>query len=385
MITAFRRRLGWKLFFSYMLVIFTGVVVLMSAAELTVPSSFQRHLATMGSMMDQMMGDGGGGLGIDLNSDLFTNFRRAVNEALFLATLTSFAAAIVVSVLISQRIVAPVREMMAASQRIAEGHYDERVGIPGNSVPDEMDELDNLAVSFNQMAAMLDKTETLRRELIGDVAHELRTPLSTIKGVMEGLLDGVLPGEAATYQNVYREADRMQRLVHDLQELSRAESGAYKLELKSARITALVESARLRLEQQFVEKGVALEVETPVDLPSVLIDEERIGQVMLNLLGNALQYTPAGGHVLVTTSRGEGHVTVSIKDDGIGIPLEHLQHIFTRFYRVDKSRSRASGGSGIGLTIAKHIIEAHGGRIWVESQGAGLGSKFSFTMPVADS
>jgi histidine kinase len=380
MITAVRKRFAWKLFLSYMIVIFIGVIVLATAAELTIPSSFQRHLAAMGTMMNDMMGDQAMG-GMDLNADLFTNFRRAVNEALLIAAAASFLAAVVVSVLISRRIVAPVREMMTASRRIAQGNYDERVTIPGSRDPSEMDELANLAVSFNQMAARLDRTEAMRRQLIGDVAHELRTPLSTIKGAMEGLIDGVLPADLTTYQIAYREADRMQHLVQDLQELSRVESGAYELDLRQAPLIDLIESASMRLEQQYRDKGVDLEIDLTSSRPEVIVDPVRIEQVVLNLLGNALQYTPSGGSVRITTAQSELELIVSIKDNGIGIPLEHQEHIFNRFYRVDKSRSRVGGGSGIGLTIAKYIIEAHGGQIWLESPGTGQGSTFSFSLP----
>lgn len=380
MLTSIRRRLAWKLFFSFLIVVVVGVLVLTTATELTIPRSFQRHLAAMGSMMNQMMGDSA--MGMDLDADLFTNFRAAVNEALFLAASISVLAAIIVSLLFSRQIVAPVQEMMSISQRIAEGHYDERVNIPGNVRPSEMDELANLAVSFNQMASKLDRTESMRRQLIGDVAHELRTPLSTIKASMEGLIDGVLPAEVETYQQVHREADRMQRLVHDLQELSRVEAGVYQMEFRDVQIADLVEAARARLERQFIEKEVDLKVDIPPNLPSIRADESRIGQVLLNLLGNALQYTLPQGEVRISAVQQEQDVVVSIRDTGVGIPLEHIPHIFTRFYRVDKSRSRAGGGSGIGLTIAKHIIEAHDGHIWAESPGTDKGSTFSFSLPV---
>jgi len=224
----------------------------------------------------------------------------------------------------------------------------------------------------------------MRRELIGDVAHELRTPLTAIKGSMEGLIDGVLPSEVETYQLIYAEADRLERLVNDLQELSRVEAGAYELIRKPISVSSLVESAAARLSRQFEDKGVTLESKVPANLPPALADEDRIGQVLLNLVGNALQYTPPGGHVRIAASRRGHEVHVSITDTGIGISPEHLPHLFTRFYRVDKSRSRAGGGSGIGLTIARHLVEAHGGRIWVESPGAGRGSSFTFTLPLAN-
>lgn len=377
MFARIRRHLAWKLFLSYLIVILVGVVVLASAAELAIPRSFNRHMAAMASMMGDMMGTG------ELESDLFSNFRAAVNEALLLAALASLLSAVIVSLLISRRVVAPVREMMAASSRIADGHYRERVSLSGAPEPHEMDELEHLAVRFNQMAEKLEKTETMRRQLIGDVAHELRTPLTTIKGSMEGLMDGVLSTDVQTFQQVYQEADRLQRLVDDLQELSMVESGAYELKPIPTQVAELIGASKARLGHQFEEKGVVLEIELPGDLPSVLADRDRISQVLMNLVGNALQYTPRGGTVQIETRRAENEVLISIKDTGIGIPPEHLPHIFTRFYRVDSSRSRAGGGSGIGLTIAKHLIEAHGGRIWAESGGLGQGSVFAITLPVA--
>jgi len=270
-----------------------------------------------------------------------------------------------------------------ASQRIAAGRYNERVKAPGSEKDmDSLDEMGLLAVNFNQMAEQLEQTEAMRRQLIGDVAHELRTPLTTIKGSMEGLIDGVLPAEPETFQQVYREADRLQRLVLDLEELSRVEGGAYPLQRKLVSMKALVNSVVQRLRWQFEEKGVKLIVETMEELPIVKVDEDRIAQVLMNLLGNALQYTPEGGEVRIAIKKQRGELQVIVKDTGIGISPEHLDKIFTRFYRVDKSRSRAHGGSGIGLTIAKHWVEAHGGRIWAQSEGEGKGSTFTFTLPL---
>ena len=195
----------------------------------------------------------------------------------------------------------------------------------------------------------------------------------------------VLPQQPGTYQQVIREADRMQRLVHDLQELSRVEAGAYSIEMAPHSVEALLEAATARLERQFSEKGVSLDQSLSDELPQVMVDESRIGQVLLNLLGNALQYTPPGGRVSIRAELTTDMVVIQIEDNGQGIPVEHLKYIFNRFYRVDKSRSRVGGGSGIGLTIAKHIVEAHGGRIWAESPGVDQGSTFSFTIPVAQS
>ncbi len=191
--------------------------------------------------------------GVDLNADLFNNFRAAVTEALTLAGIAATLAAVAVSVFVSRQVVAPVQAMMVASHHIANGHYDERVQVPGDPAKGELDELAQLALSFNQMAEKLAQTEDMRRQLIGDVAHELRTPLTTIKGYMEGLIDGVLPVETETFQQVHHEADRLQRLVYDLQELSRVEAGAYELNLQPVQVSTLMADVTARLSRQFEE------------------------------------------------------------------------------------------------------------------------------------
>ena len=376
-----RRHLGWKIFISYLIVILVGIIILATAAEFVVPRAFDRHMAAMSSMMMGMMGNIP--TGVDLNADLFNNFRAAVTEALTLAGIAATLAAVAVSVFVSRQVVAPVRAMMVASHHIANGHYDERVQVPGDPAKGELDELAQLALSFNQMAEKLAQTEDMRRQLIGDVAHELRTPLTTIKGYMAGLIDGVLPVETETFQQVHHEADRLQRLVYDLQELSRVEAGAYELNLQPVQVSTLMADVTARLSRQFEEKEVVLETDIPSSLPRVLADKDRIDQVLTNVVGNALQYTPSGGRVWVTATLQGKKIFIAVHDTGIGISPEHLPNLFTRFYRVEKSRSRAVGGSGIGLTIAKYLVEAHGGRIWAESEGAGQGSTFTFTLPVA--
>ncbi|TET99384.1 MAG: HAMP domain-containing sensor histidine kinase [Anaerolineales bacterium] len=381
MLKIIRRHLGWKIFLSYLIVLLVGFIVLATATEFTAPTAFDHHLAAMNDMMmgdTSMMGDA-----TDLGLDLFTNFRNAVNEALGLALAAAFTAALVVSLIVSRQVVAPIRQMMFASQRIADGHYDERVDVPGDIAGDGVDELAQLALSFNQMATKLEYTEEMRRQLIGDVAHELRTPLTTIKGSIEGLMDGVLTSDAQTFQQIHRQADRLQRLIDDLQELSRVEAGAYEMNLLLREVQDLVEITKTTLIRQFEEKGVTLSIELDADLPMVYADEDRIGQVLLNLVGNALQYTPVEGVVTIRARREQDEVLISVSDTGVGLQAEHIEQIFTRFYRADSSRSRIVGGSGIGLTIAKHLTEAHGGRIWAESPGADQGSTFTFTLPTA--
>ncbi|MBC8446706.1 MAG: HAMP domain-containing protein [Chloroflexi bacterium] len=363
-----QQRLGWKLLLSYLVIMVVGVVVLAGTAQFHAPAALARHIARMEALP---------GYDPALAADLHESFQAAVNEILVVATLAAFLAAVVVSTFTARRIVGPIRAMMEASQRIVAGDYRQRIQAPSR------DELGSLARAFNRMAETLERTEQRRMELIGDVAHELRTPLSSVRGIMEGLVDGVLPPEPAAFLLVQREVGRLQRLVHDLEELSRAEAGQIPLELHSVAPADLVRAAADRLRPQFEDKGVNLHVDVPTNLPQVRADPNRIIQVLLNLLGNALQYTPSGGQVTVRAWRDGREVVIVVQDTGIGIPAEHLPHIFERFYRVDKSRSRPGGGSGIGLTIAKHLVEAHAGRIWATSPAPGQGSTFSFTLPIA--
>ena len=371
-----REHLGVKIFLSNILIIAIGVIVLLIATELAVPATFQRHMSQMG-ISNQGMGMGmgnGQGNGQEMNS-FFQNYRASVQEALAIAASVSVFAALLVSLFISRRIVAPVQTLNAASQHIADGQYDKRVDVIGS------DELGQLAASFNQMASQLEEVENKRRQLIGDVTHELRTPLTSIKGYMEGLVDGVLPAAPETYNQIHNEASRLARLVDDLQELSRVEANAFSLDIRSTDISPLVGTIVKRLSPQATKKRITLRSDLPANLQHVLADEDRITQVLTNLVANALQYTPEDGSVTISAVQKEDEVIVSVKDTGIGIPPEHLENLFTRFYRVDKSRSRnAGGGSGIGLTIARHLVEAHGGHIWVESDGEGKGSTFSFSL-----
>lgn len=375
MIKIIRRHLGYKFFISYFVVILIGIIVLIGATTFTMPGAFDRHMAEMAAVM--------GPSSSNLENDLYNNFNKAVNESLLFSAAAAFISAVIVSLFVSRQVVAPVRRIMVASQHIADGHYSERVQIPGSQDIEEMDELAQLSLSFNQMTLELEKAETLRKQLIGDIAHELRTPLATIKGSMEGLMDGVLPARQDTYHQVYQETERLQRLVDDLQELNRVESGAIQLNLENHPVKELVEITQRRLLRQFADKGVSLELDIPGDLPEVSVDPDRIGQVLINLIGNSLQYTPSGGVVTVAAAEKKGQILVAISDTGIGISPQDLSNIFTRFYRVDKSRSRAGGGSGIGLTIAKHLVESHGGKIWAESPGLGKGSTIKVLLPTS--
>lgn len=376
----FGSRLGLKLFASYFLVILIGMGAVFIATRFTVPRSYQRHLFFMeqnlgaGNGMGPMMGQGGG-----MMSQFYQDYQASFNESLFIAVIVATLVALIASFIFSRNIVAPVRSMTTASGRIAEGRYDERVELRGD------DELTQLAQSFNQMAEQLEQVEAMRRQLIGDVAHELRTPLTAIKGSAEALMDGILPASDETYGQIHAEAERLSRLVDDLQELSRVESRAIHLDVHAVDSTSLIQTVMKRLQIQSDEKRVALNFELLRQPIHILADGDRTIQVLTNLMGNALQYTPENGNITVAVERDKdkNEARFSIKDTGDGIPAEHLARIFDRFYRVDKSRSRVRGGSGIGLTIAKHLVEAQGGRIWAESAGKNQGSVFIFTLPLA--
>lgn len=373
-----REHLSAKIFLSNIVIILIGVLVLLIATELAVPAAFQRHMGQMDSSTMQGMGQGmgnGQGNGQGGMNSFFQNYRASVTESLAIATTASALAALLVSIFISRRIVAPVQTLNTASQHIADGQYNKRVDVTGS------DELAQLAASFNQMASQLEEIENKRRQLMGDVTHELRTPLTSIRGYMEGLMDGVLPATAETFDQIHREASRLSRLVDDLQELSRVEANAFSLDIRPTDLSPLVQTILKRLSPQAMTKRITLRSDLPAHLQPVLADEDRITQVLTNLAANALQYTPEEGTVTISAIQKDDEIHVSVKDTGIGIPPEHLQKLFARFYRVDKSRSRnAGGGSGIGLTIARHLVEAHDGRIWVESDGEGKGSTFSFSL-----
>jgi two-component system sensor histidine kinase BaeS len=367
-------RFGSKLLASYLLVILVAFVILIIVVGFSIQPALNRHMGNVD--MAGMMGEGMGP-----NSDVVQNTRAAVNDALLWAAVAALVAAIGLSIWLARQVVSPVQEMMFASREIAEGRYEKRVGTTEDVNP--ADELSQLAFSFNQMAAQLEQTENRRRELIADVSHELRTPLTAIKGYSEGLMDGVMPANNETYAQIHKEAERMQRLVADLQELSRVEAKGFAIHAHPYSLSNIEQSLRKQIGKQFEEKGITLKFKIANRVPKVLVDEDRLSQILLNLLNNAMQYTPKGGQVHVSATHVNGEVLVEVADTGAGIAAEHLPRVFDRFYRMDKSRSRTEGGSGIGLTITKRLVEAHGGRVWAASEGEGKGSKFSFTIPIA--
>jgi histidine kinase len=311
-----------------------------------------------------------------LRENVTRAFQGALNEVVIFAVAGALLAAVIVSSFIAWRMVSPIRSMIRTVVKIADGDYRQRAYFAWD------DELGELARNFNRMAEALHTTETHRIELIGNVAHELRTPLASMRSLMEGVVDGVLPADFTTYSAVQKEITRLQRLVGDLENLSQAESGQIKLTLQEFDLNELLEHVVLKLKPQFAEKKIKLKIVLSEPVLRVEADWERLQQVLINLLGNALQYTPPNGIVRIYSETKDKMTVCGVEDNGIGLRKSDISHIFERFYRVDKSRSRVGGGSGIGLTIARHIIEAHGGSLQAESPGPNKGSRFYFTLPL---
>jgi signal transduction histidine kinase len=314
-----------------------------------------------------------GASGVDIAS--LSLLYKAMGRFFLWGGLVAVVIALVLTFFLSRRILAPVKALTSAARRIGRGDFSQRVESKDKS------ELGELAQSFNTMASDLERAEKLRQDMVADIAHELRTPLSNLRGYLEALRDGVIKPDAKTIRSLGEEAALLSRLVDDLQELSLAEAGKLKLDRQPEDITKLIGQTLAAVRGQATTKGISLETELP-ELPAVNVDSHRISQVLRNLLENAIAHTAKGGVITVTAKKRGKWVEVSVTDNGEGIPAKDLPNIFERFYRVDKSRARATGGTGLGLTIAKRLVEAHSGKIKAQSQ-PGKGSRFSFTIPVS--
>jgi signal transduction histidine kinase len=307
----------------------------------------------------------------------FLRLSASINRSLLLGGSLAIGIALLLTFVLSRRMMSPIGVLAGAARRLGRGDLSQRVRLQGEG------EVASLAQAFNSMAADLEYAEQLRRNMVADVAHELRTPLSNIQGYLEAIRDGMVEPDAAAIRSLNEETSLLSRLVNELQELSLAEAGELKLVYQAEDIADLVKQAVTPWQPQLTAGQISLSLELPDDLPPVNIDWQRVNEVLHNILENAAAHTRKGGSIKVAVSHKGKWVEVSVSDTGEGIPAEDLPHIFERFYRVDKSRARATGGSGLGLTIAKRLIEAHGGTIVVQSK-LGEGSRFSFTLPVAE-
>ncbi len=315
------------------------------------------------------------GEALDINRAALQITYGTIGRFFLWAGLLAVAIALLLTSVLSRRILAPVKALGNAAREYGKGNFSRRVESKGKG------EVGELARSFNSMAENLEHAERLRRDMVADVAHELRTPLSNLTGYLEAIDDGIIKSDKKTISSLNEEASTLSRLIDDLQELSLADAGELKLITRPEDISGLITETVTALQGKATAKGLTISADLPDGLPEVNIDSHRIRQVLHNLLVNAVAHTGKKGRITVTARHEDDTIFISITDTGEGIPAEDLPVIFERFYRVDKSRARATGGSGLGLTITKRLVEAHGGTINVESQ-PGQGSTFTFTLPV---
>lgn len=302
------------------------------------------------------------------------DFLGSVNRAVLWSSIVAGGIAIILGSLLFLQLIRPLQSLSAAAQGIATGDLSRRAREDGQ------DEVGQVARSFNQMATSLQNYENERRQTIAAIAHELRTPLSVIQGNLDAMLDGVLPANEEELVLLHQESRLLNRLIDDLRTLSLADAGQLDLQMAPVNLEKLITETVERLQLHAEAKGIHLKAVTAEELPRIQADEARLSQVLTNLVDNAVRYTPEGTVVEVSARVVSGSIEVSVNDNGPGIPAEDVPRLFDRFWRGEKSRSRATGGSGLGLAVAKQLVQVHGGRIWVESE-LNRGARFAFRLP----
>ncbi|MFB2769876.1 sensor histidine kinase [Pelatocladus sp. BLCC-F211] len=355
--------LATRLFFSHLVVMIVGVLALVIISKLSSPRFFVLHLEQLEKRGYRLF---------HIRTELVDGFEGAWRRSTVWSVIVGGTAAGGLSFWVSRRIMQGLTQMEKVTQEFATGRLNAR--LPMSDIP----ELNRLGTSFNRMAASLEGVETRRRELIGDMTHELRTPLTVVRGYLEELADGSIEPSPEIYLRLVRETKRLERLVNDLQELSKAEAGYLPIHIKLVNIRSLLESLVTRFADQLLEDGPILQLKCPAELPLVLADIDRTEQVLVNLVGNAVRYTNQGT-ITIQAWIDDSKLWIAVIDTGMGISPEDLPHIFERFWRADKSRDRHSGGTGIGLTISRRLVELQGGYMEVESE-LGVGSIFRFCL-----
>ena len=303
-------------------------------------------------------------------------FLNRINVALAVGAVGGAAAAVILGVVFSRSLTRPLRELTSGARSVAAGVLDTQVPVRSK------DELGELALAFNQMNSNLSRSRDLRRQMTADIAHELRTPISIILGHAEGIREGVLEASEENIDVMHAEARRLERLVEDLRMLSLVDAGELPMEIEPVDVADLLQRTAASYRAEADERNVELRLESGKDLPVLEADDDRMIQILGNLLSNALRHTPEGGIIELSTSESDGDLQITVADSGPGITREDLEHVFDRFYRVDKSRRRDGGGSGLGLAIAKSLTEAQGGNIRAESDD-GDGTRFVISFPMS--
>lgn len=357
--------LGRRLLLALMGVVVVAALTALLVAGAVGPYLFHEHL-----------GYARGGSAEDAVAHAEQAFRTAGALSLAIGLTAATAAAFAVSVFFTRRIAAGLGTLASAAREVADGRFGSRVPSPQMGA-----EFDALVEAFNDMAARLAASEALRHRLLSDVAHELRTPVATLSAHLEGLEDDVTELSPETVRLLRAQGSRLTRLAEDLAAVTRAESGETALVLALRHPADLVQAAVLAARERATAAGVDVVAVAPGPLPDVAADAERMGQVLGNLVDNALRHTPPGGRVTVAARQVGDLVELSVTDTGEGIAAEHLPHVFERFYRAEAARDRRSGGSGIGLAIVRALVEAHGGTVTAASDGPGRGARFAVTLP----
>lgn len=358
--------IGLRLLAAQAIVVITGAVATTVVAAVVGPPLFREHLHRAGVPADSME-------------------EAHAEEAYGYATVISIGAAVAMSALValavsyyvSRRLQQSVTEVASAAKAVARGQYDTRV-----SPPRLGDEFDALAVAFNQMASRLQTVDSTRQRLFGDLAHEIRTPVAVLEAYVEALEDGVRTLTPSTAAMLRDQTRRLVRFSEDVAALAKAEESSFSLARSMIDVTSVARRCVAAAQERFGTNNVTLRLPQRQQLPPLWADEQRLAQVFGNLLDNALLHTPLGGSVELTCARNGDSVIVTVADDGEGIAAEHLPMIFERFYRADTARDREHGGAGLGLAIAKALVEAHGGTISVTSAGPGTGATFTVDLPV---
>jgi len=360
--------LAWRLFAAMGLVVLAGAGTMLVAVLLVAEPAFHTHL----SQVQPPMSD-------QAHAHVDEAFADAVFIALAVGVVIALVAALVVTWLVARRLAAPVAEAAEAAYRIADGDFETRLRQPGLGP-----ELDRLTAAFNTMARRLATTEQTRRRLLTDLAHELRTPLASMQATIEAVNDGILPSDQTTLETLTEQSQRLHRLVGDLSAVSRAEERQLNLRPVMASIHDLASAAAAAARPRFDAKGINLTADEGPTVDSlVLVDPDRLAEALGALLDNALRHTAKGGTVIITTTRHDNRCRIAVTDTGDGFDPDVAAQLFERFYRGDSSRTVSGAGSGIGLTIAKAIIEAHHGQLRAHSDGPGKGATFEVILPIA--
>ena len=369
-----RRSLATRLLVAQGVVVAAAILTAALVATFVGPPLFHEHLVEAGHPA--------GSPELDHIEQAYTS---ANTIALGAALLIALTAGVAVTWYVARRVTEPLTDLADAASRLSRGDYSARVRARSGGL-----ELEALADTFDHVAERLQTTEDTRRRLLADLAHEMRTPLATIEAYLDGLEDGVAAWDDETARVLRDQTRRLVRLSQDLGEVSNAEEGRLDLRLRSVDVAELIATATSGLQAEYAGKGVTLDasvlqaLESAGSHPVVEGDRQRLLQLLTNLLTNALRHTSAGGKVSVTARHTDGMVSLEVADTGDGIPADQLAHVFERFYRGDTARDRDSGGSGIGLTIARSIARAHHGTLTAQSAGVGQGTTLRLTLPLAD-